>query len=264
MKNIIYESHHDKTKDLVLTFSKNANISNHFHRSFEIIYMLDGKMETTVGERTFIAEKDDIIFVNKYYNHSYTVVGSYEKYVIIIPPRICNDFEDIFNNKTLPSLLNDKEFNNGLLPIIKSVKNKFKKVSSLVKQGYVNVIVGELIEHYQLVDIKNNSNIELLVKILDYIDCNYSENLNLEIIANHFGYSKYYFSRLFNDFIGESISNYINIIRVQAVAKKLKSETKDNISDIVYSCGFNSLTTFYRSFKKIYGNNPKAEFNLKN
>ena len=71
MKSIIYESHHDKTKDLILSYSKNANISNHFHRSFEIIYMIKGKMETEVGNEKFIASEDDIIFVNKYYSHSY-------------------------------------------------------------------------------------------------------------------------------------------------------------------------------------------------
>ena len=262
MKSIIYESHHDKTKDLILSYSKNANISNHFHRSFEIIYMIKGKMETEVGNEKFIASEDDIIFVNKYYSHSYKVIGEYEKYVIIIPPRICNDFDDIFNNKTLQTFLTDKEFNKTLLPIISSLKNKFKDVSPLVKKGYVNVIVGELIGHYKLVDINRNSNIELLVKILDYIDSNYSNELNLEIISNHFGYSKYYFSRLFNDFMGESINNYINIIRVQAVVKKLKNKENRNISDIAYSCGFNSLTTFYRSFKKIYGNNPKEEFTI--
>ena len=44
MENIIYESHHDKTKDLVLTYSNSANIATHFHRSFEIIYMISGEM----------------------------------------------------------------------------------------------------------------------------------------------------------------------------------------------------------------------------
>ena len=53
-------------------------------------------METEVGNEKFIASEDDIIFVNKYYSHSYKVIGEYEKYVIIIPPRICNDFDDIF------------------------------------------------------------------------------------------------------------------------------------------------------------------------
>ena len=262
MKNIIYESHHDKTKDLVLSYSKNANIAPHFHRSFEIIYMINGKMETVIGNDKFIATKDDIVFVNKYYSHSYKVIGSYEKYVIIIPPRMCNDFDDIFNSGTLPAFLNDKDFNKSLLPIIASLKEKFKDVSPLVKKGYVNVIVGELMEHYKLVPISKNSNIELLVKILDYIDCNYSKDLSLKVISEYFGYSKYYFSRLFNDFIGESINNYVNVVRIQAVVKKLKLGDKRNIGDIVYSCGFNSLTTFYRSFKKIYGNSPKETFNF--
>ena len=258
MKTIIYESHHDKNPDLKLFCAENTIVSTHFHRSFEMLYIKEGELKAIVGDKTFVAGKDDIIFVQKYYSHSYDVVKNYSKYVLIIPPNIYNDFEDILVNKTLPALLNDKEFNKNILKVIKQLEENFNDKTTLVKKGYINVIMGELINHYKLENIKRNSNIDLLISVLDYIDKNYYKELTLEDISFEFGYSKYYFSRLFNQVIKENINEYINMVRIQEVMKKIRNNKK-NIADIAYECGFSSLSTFYRCFKKIYGVNPKEK-----
>lgn len=256
MKDINYESHHDKTTDLVLLLSNSNNVKSHFHRSFEILYIIDGSLEATIGNKTFIANKDDIVFVNKYYIHSYKVIGSYKKYVLIIPPFLCDDFDDIFKSKTLPPHLKNKSFNKKLLPILTNLYDNHNTASSLVKKGYINVIIGELIEQYKLVSINKNNNIEIIVKILNYIDQNYSKDLTLENMANEFGYSKYYFSKLFNTYIKENLNNYINMVRVRNVNNKLKENNSSNIATIAYECGFNSLPTFYRAYNKIYNSSP--------
>ena len=141
MQNIVYESHHDKNKNLKFNYSKNANIKNHFHRSYELIYVTKGAVEVGVGTSTYIAKENDIIFVNKYYIHSYKSLEEYEKYVLIIPPYICNDFEMEFKEKTLPPLLTDRDFNMTLLPILKDMQSKFKECGHIVHKGYINIII---------------------------------------------------------------------------------------------------------------------------
>lgn len=262
MNAIIYESHHDKNKDLKVWYSKNSNINSHFHRSYELLYITKGILQADIGDKTFIAEKDDFIFVNKYYTHAYKSIEEYEKYVMIIPPFICSDFDYIFKDKTLPSLLDDKEFNKTLYPIIKSMKDKFEVNTSLVKKGYINVIVGELLNHYKLASIKKNNNIELLMSILDYIDQNYSKDIDLDSISMEMGYSKYYVSRLFNTFIGQNINNYLNMVRVEHAYAMINNDTGKNISEIAFLCGFNSLPTFYRCFKNVYGINPRKKSDI--
>ena len=259
MQNIVYESHHDKNKNLKFNYSKNANIRNHFHRSYELIYVTKGVIEVGVGPYTYIAKENDFIFVNKYYTHYYKSLEEYEKYVLIIPPYICNDFEMEFKEKTLPPLLTDRDFNMTLLPILKDMQSKFKECGHIVHKGYINIIIGELINHYKLIPIKKNSNIELLMNILDYIDQNYNKDLSLESIATEFGYSKYYLSRLFNDLINENLNNYVNIIRVQHASNMINESTDKTIAEIAYECGFNSLPTFYRCYKKVYDVQPTKQ-----
>ena len=76
------------------------------------------------------------------------------------------------------------------------------------------------------------------------------------------GYSKYYVSRLFNTFIGQNINNYLNMVRVEHAYTMINSDDKKNISEIALMCGFNSLPTFYRCYKKVYGIHPSQKDNI--
>lgn len=259
MQNIVYQGFHDRRTDLYLEiqhFNKSESVSPHFHRSYELIYLLDGEMRYTCGKDTLLAEKDDCVFVQKYYSHSYAAQEEYHKYVFVLPSNFYDDFEKTLANRTLPPHLGDKQFNRSLLPLIKKLAKDQDSTSRLIKKGYVNVIMGELIAHYPLIPVEKNNNIDLLVKILDYIDENYDQPLSLDSISAVFGYNKYYFSKLFNRYIGENISNYINLVRLQQMMKKAKRSDGANITELAYECGFDSLSTFYRYFKKVYGVSP--------
>ena len=260
MYNIIYEGDHDKRKDTYLftpTYKKGSETSLHFHRSFELSYIVDGDMTVSVNGKDFTAINDDIVFVQKFYSHRYCATRDSDKFVFIIPPNIYDDFEKILAQKTLPALLSDKEFNKTLLPTIRKMYEDVDNMPKLVKRGYLSVILGKLIEHYPLEPIQSDSNIDLLVSILNYIDDNYDKNLTLESVSGAFGYNKYYFSKLFNRYIGENINNYINIIRLQKLVEKAKKSPDLNITELAFEFGFDSLSTFYRCFNKIYGASPK-------
>ena len=85
--------------------------------------------------------------------------------------------------------------------------------------------------------------------IIQLIEQNYDSPLSLETISKHFSYNKYHFSKLFNQYINCSLNTYIGIIRVQKVIERTRLENRPFI-DIVFDCGFNSLSTFYR-YQKI-------------
>lgn len=257
LENLLYESRNDRIVDLDLFIGSNTTVSPHFHRSFEMLYVTDGCLKGVINGEEIVAEADDIVFVQKYYSHSYEPLDHYKKYVFMIPPDIYTDFEKPLAQMTLPALMADKEFNRTLKPLIENLQKNISSKSSLVKKGYMNVIMGELIAHYPLKPIQKNNSVELLVKILDYIDANYDKPLTLDSISTTFGYNKYYFSKLFNRYIGENLNNYVNIVRLQQMMKKAKGKENISIIDLAYECGFESLATFYRYFKKIYGKAPK-------
>ncbi|AXT18651.1 helix-turn-helix domain-containing protein [Flavobacteriaceae bacterium AU392] len=65
-------------------------------------------------------------------------------------------------------------------------------------------------------------------------------------------------SRIINQGIHKSFSDFINEYRVNAIIKKMKDPLYSNITllGIAHESGFNSKTSFYRTFKKCTGKTP--------
>ena len=260
MDNIYYEYFHDKDTHLHAFLGKGAITPKHFHRTIELLYIKDGTVFSEVGSESFTAEADDLVFVHNYYTHSFDPKPSDTRYCIIIPADYSHEIDKVLAKSTLPAHLSDKEFNKKLLPIIEKLTFERKDMPSLAKRGYVNVLMGYLFAHYPLSPLEKNSNLDLMVEVLHYIDAHYTEPLSLDAVSSAFGYNKYYFSRLFNKYIGENLSNYVQVVRLQYFMRKSKQYESVPVSNLALECGFDSLTTFYRCFNKMYGTTPKAYF----
>lgn len=91
--------------------------------------------------------------------------------------------------------------------------------------------------------------------VFDYISDHLDENLSLETVANIAGFSKFHFSRLFKSYSGYNFYDYLSLQRIKA-AEKLLYNSALSITDIALQCGFESLTTFNRTFKKIKNCTP--------
>ena len=96
----------------------------------------------------------------------------------------------------------------------------------------------------------------LVNRVLEYINSHYSEELNLDDLANRFFISKYHLSREFGRIVGMPVHRYI-IQKRLAVAKQMLREGRP--SSMVYQhCGFGDYSNFYRAFRNEYGVSPKA------
>lgn len=91
-----------------------------------------------------------------------------------------------------------------------------------------------------------------------YISQNCSEQLTLESTAEHIGISKSYFSHLFKDYTQMTFVEYLTKERIRK-AEKLFFGPKKKFIDIAFECGFTSISSFNRTFKRIKGISP-SEF----
>ena len=247
MKNIYYESLKDKTDTIFAEKQKEFSGRLHFHRAFEIAYILNGETDYSVEDDAFTAEADQIVFVNRNYKHATYDKKTNEKYVIAVPEKLTQDISSLFEKQTLPPLLADKEFNKTLLSFFKALTENKDNMSKTTAKGYADVIFGSVATHYDMVELKYKSkNTSVIEDILSYIDNHYAEPLSLESISLNFGYNKSYFSRMFNQYIGMSLNNYINTVRYNQFEKEYKNKPEANIASLVFECGFPSLSTFYR------------------
>jgi AraC-like DNA-binding protein/ligand-binding sensor protein len=95
-----------------------------------------------------------------------------------------------------------------------------------------------------------------------YIHDNFRKPLKLMEMAKAVFLSPGYLSSLFHHYTGLTITGYIQLTRVNA-AKDLLVKTAERITDIAFDTGFNNLTHFNRTFRKITGYSPR-EYRQKN
>lgn len=95
-----------------------------------------------------------------------------------------------------------------------------------------------------------------LMKVKEYINAHYTENLGLNELAGIVGMSPSALSRFFKEHTNKTLTAYINDIRLGNAARALVDSTQ-NISEICYSCGFNNLSNFNRVFKARRGVSPR-------
>lgn len=79
----------------------------------------------------------------------------------------------------------------------------------------------------------------------------------LDDIATRLGLSRRRFTQLFRAAAGESWLQHLHRHRL-AHARRLLEETRRSVASIGYECGFEDLTTFYRTFKAAEGTSPLA------
>ena len=95
-----------------------------------------------------------------------------------------------------------------------------------------------------------------VLKVKQYINDHYAEDLNLEMLSSLVGMTPSAFSRFFRQRTGRTVMDYIIDIRLGNAARLLV-DTTENVSEICYSCGFNNLSNFNRIFKAKRGYTPR-------
>lgn len=97
---------------------------------------------------------------------------------------------------------------------------------------------------------------EKLLAIGRYLDENYTRIHSVEQVAQHFFYSREYVSRIFRRHYGTSVADYIRKRRI-ALSQKLIARGMP-ITEVSEQCGFETVSTFYRAFRRVTGMSPSA------
>lgn len=96
---------------------------------------------------------------------------------------------------------------------------------------------------------KQHEYYEKFMSICSYINENCTENISIEQLCSMAGFSKFHFCRLFKQFTGTSYYEYMLDKRVAFVEQQL-TNPELSVTDIAMKSGFNSISTFNRTFKQ--------------
>ncbi len=228
-------------------------VSNHYHSQIEICYVLDGEMTITINGKSSTIKKDQMCIVDSFEEHSFCSEQNTKGIYFSVP--------DPYTAKFLSWTKKKKLSSNFILK--KNITKKFKvfldmlkhvkpdSTQSLYTEGLITTILGMILLYVPLEDDKEkNSNI--VTEIVQYVFEHFSEKLTLEDVAKHFGYSKYYFSKIFNKNFKCHFNDFVNHVRCRNIIATLNSSPNQTILATILNSGFTSPSAFYKFFKDHY------------
>ncbi|GAA0715681.1 hypothetical protein GCM10009430_10460 [Aquimarina litoralis] len=128
------------------------------------------------------------------------------------------------------------------------------KVSNIIKP---KKYVQSKLSHNQLDDLKSQLD-HLMIEKKPYLN----RKLLKSELAEMLGVSNPEIARLLNERIGMNFFEYVNYYRIKEFIDLAKTDQAKNITffGLAQEAGFNSKTTFNKSFKDLMGTTPKEYF----
>lgn len=88
-----------------------------------------------------------------------------------------------------------------------------------------------------------------------YIMQHLTEPLSLETVSSNVNVSPFHFCKVFKRGTGMTFTDYVNHVRVEK-ARRMLLRPGARITDVAYDVGFQSLSHFNRSFRRIVNESP--------
>lgn len=248
----------------------------HWHNSFELIEVVEGKFYCNVDGSEFLINKGNICIINRgrlhhIYTEDYNASMCRKKTIIFNPDYFIKD-QNIYEKYILPLLEKDAfahiQFNikkgigldiNTLMKEIEALEDEKPIGYELEEYSLIYKVIRYLYLAYQSskqsIHTTYDANVQIQRNMTSFIHEHFTSKIGLEDIAEAGQVSKSTCIRLFHKYTGKSPIDFLNNYRLQMSAEKLVT-TSEQITEIAYACGFGQPSYFNRLFLKEYNMTP--------
>ena len=248
----------------------------HWHNSFELIEVVEGKFYCNLDGSEFLINKGNICIINRgrlhhIYTEDYNASMCRKKTIIFNPDYFIKD-QNIYKKYILPLLEKDAfahiQFNikkgigldiNTLMKEIEALEDEKPIGYELEEYSLIYKVIRYLYLAYQSskqsIHTTYDANVQIQRNMTSFIHEYFNSKIGLEDIAEAGQVSKSTCIRLFHKYTGKSPIDFLNSYRLQMSAEKLVA-TSEQITEIAYACGFGQPSYFNRLFLKEYNMTP--------
>lgn len=228
----------------------------HFHGAIELLFCVQGKQSVCIGGKTHVLERGDACFIDGYTVHSLQPSGA-ELYAIVGDTHFFQPVFSAFGDTVPPCLFRFE--NRELLSTLYALYQAPKTSNAAIDEtniAIVKLLLAQLRESVPFSKRKTDKQNDLVAKILQYANERYEEDLTLLTLSARFGYSHTYLSRLLHRYLGINWNVYVGNVRARAAHTLLQNDETCSVLNAAFMCGFDSLNTFYRAYRRVYGKTP--------
>ncbi|HHV11692.1 MAG TPA: AraC family transcriptional regulator [Clostridiales bacterium] len=245
----------------------------HYHDFNKILILIKGNVSYNVEGKNYELKPYDIVLVNAGEIHRPSVLDNlgYERIIIYVSTQFLGHYQDPDYDLNYCFERAKKEHSNVLrIPSID--KSKLYQVClelehSFTDQAYAKELYQKILflefmiqlnrtaisNHINYLDSANDNG--KLIRIIEFINGHLSEDLSIDLLAEHFYLNRYYLMHYFKNETGYTIGNYITEKRL-LLAKSLVQKGLST-TEACFQSGFKNYSTFSRAFKKAFHTVPK-------
>lgn len=244
----------------------------HFHPELELVYIEGATAKRHVGDHISEFEGSDLVLIGSnipHLNFDHGVTTEYLKEVLHIKPTFKDEIlGGLPELKQLVRLLELSKYGvafsgetkkevGTLLKTLNAIEpfEFFMTVMHILKKLSKSTEF-ELLHKTPFINRYSHKEQERIRKIYALIDERYQGKIPLEDVAQVCNLTKPAFCRYFKKATGSTFIDFLNQYRISQ-SKRLLLSGK-NVSETCFECGFESLSYFNRTFKKVTGVNPSS------
>ncbi|MGG1516476.1 helix-turn-helix domain-containing protein [Paenibacillus oryzisoli] len=243
--------------------TKSYRYQSHHHDEYQVLFVIDGEGTIVLEGVPYLIRDNDVVFVSPKREHAVSSESQLNLLVLTVLPELLHSIiapmqvSDIDLDHSAPFRLQPLYANECRLLLRKLLFESRKplKFSDWAMRSYVGQLLLLLsrMRHHVHIDNANSLRAE---RIRAYVDEHYFESLTAELLAQKFQVSVRYAHTIFKEKYQLTPIQYVNEVR-HTVAKKLLIETTKSVATICFEVGYESIATFYRSFKHFTGTSPE-------
>jgi AraC-like DNA-binding protein len=250
----------------------------HYHPELELVYVTKSFGKRIVGQHVDYFEAGDMVFLGANLPHVWLSDETYyqdnpeleaESIVVYFNRDIFSpSFYSLPESRKINELLTEAK--RGIVIKGETCKKIAQKLALLLTRKDFELFIGlfeiiallikskdlQFVNHplYSIID--NSAKSERMASIFTYMNSNFHKNITQNDVAKLVNLTPQSFCRFFKSRTKIRFIDYLNELRINRACRML-FDTDKNVSEIAYACGFNSVSNFNKTFKRIKGSSPK-------
>ncbi len=253
------------------------NVPFHWHKAFEIDYLLEGSLTLYTAKGTYLLHPGDLCFLNSEVIHSLRYAssnGPCKFYAHLFPVSFLSGQYSLMEQKYFAPIIGNPAMDVCLFSaeatdtsMMSALFMDLVRLDTEGPSGYEFMIragLGQLWFHFfsattalhQKEHTSQNEQIKRLKQMLLYIQEHYMEKILLSDIASTVSVSPQECMRCFRKYLRQSPIEYLTEYRIRMAAGRLSSST-ESITEISENCGFSSNSYFTKVFHDTMHCTPK-------
>lgn len=239
----------------------------HCHRDFQLMYFDEGEIEVTVAGLNVKVHPGEVLLLGENLPHilksaTHHAVGLLLQFSAdVLPARAAElpEFGKITSLLRASSgglaISGCEKLKAGFLAVheangISRLTRLFELLDALGNRLGTSSVISE-IEIADDADLQQTK-VEMCAQ---FIKRHYKESITLPRLSNVIGMNEAALCRSFKKGKGVTVMQYLTRIRMENIQLLLRNTGKD-VSEIAYSCGFETVSQFNRKFKQLMGMSP--------